>query len=107
MSPRLGQVYFAPRRQGQFLGPLSEDGREYSDETAQIIDEEVRRIIDEQYDRALRILKANRELLDRTAQNLLVDEVIEGDKLERLASSVQVPGNTDLVANAGPRVAAA
>ena len=107
MSPRLGQVYFAPRRQGQFLGPLPEDGREYSDETAQIIDEEVRRIIDEQYDRALRILKANRELLDRTAQNLLVDEVIEGDKLERLASSVQVPGNTDLVAHARPRIAAA
>ena len=91
MSQRLGQVYFAPRRQAQFLGASPGSGREYSDETARIIDEEVRRIIDEQYTIALRILEVNRDLLERTAAVLLVDEVIEGEALEALAAAVQIP----------------
>ncbi len=91
MSQRLGQVYFAPRRQAQFLGASPDSGREYSDETARIIDEEVRRIIDEQYTIALRILEVNRDLLAKTAADLLVDEVIEGEALQALAAAVQIP----------------
>ncbi|MDJ0803354.1 MAG: ATP-dependent zinc metalloprotease FtsH [Desulfobacterales bacterium] len=108
MSSRLGQVYFAAPRQMQFLGTVPESGREYSDETAQIIDEEVRRIIDDQYAVALRILKANRKLLDQTAATLLEDEVIEGDGLHALVEAVQAPGQEDaLVYDAGQHVAAA
>jgi cell division protease FtsH len=91
MSRRLGQVYFAPRRQAQFLGPAPDNGSEYSEETAKIIDEEVRHIIDEQYAIALRILEANRELLDQTAASLLVDEVIDGEALQSLAAAVRAP----------------
>jgi cell division protease FtsH len=91
MSRRLGQVYFAPRRQAQFLGASPDSGRDYSDETARVIDEEVRRIIDEQYTIALRILEVNRELLEKTAKVLLVDEVIEGEALQKLAAAVQTP----------------
>jgi cell division protease FtsH len=91
MSRRLGQVYFAPRRQAQFLGASTDSGRDYSDETARVIDEEVRRIIDEQYTIALRILEVNRELLEKTAKVLLVDEVIEGEALQKLAAAVQTP----------------
>ena len=89
MSARLGQVYFAPKRQPVFLNPAAEASGAYSDETARIIDEEVRRIIDEQYAVALEILNANRELLEKTAARLLVDEVIDGPALKDLAKAVR------------------
>ncbi len=108
MSSRLGQVYFAPPRQAQFLGTAAEAGREYSDETAQIIDEEVRRIIDDQYAVALRILRTNRDLLNKTAKKLLVDEVIAGDALQVLAGAVQAPDPEEtVVPDAARRIAAA
>jgi cell division protease FtsH len=89
MSERLGQVYFAHKRQPQFLNPMTEARGEYSDETAQIIDEEVRRIIDDQYAVALAILEKNMDLLKRTAIQLLEDEVIEGTTLADLLKAVQ------------------
>ena len=91
MSGRLGQVYFAPKRQATFLNPAAEASGDYSDETARIIDEEVRRIIDEQYAVALSILRQNRPLLEQTAARLLVDEVIDGPALENLAAAVRTP----------------
>jgi cell division protease FtsH len=93
MSERLGQVYFAHKRQPQFLNPMPEARGEYSDETAQIIDEEVRRIIDDQYAVALAILRKNMDLLKRTASQLLEDEVIEGPTLADLLKSVQSKAN--------------
>ena len=93
MSERLGQVYFAHKRQVQFLNPMPEASGEYSDETAQIIDEEVRRIIDDQYAVALAILRKNMDLLKRTAIQLLEDEVIEGPALADLLKSVQSKKN--------------
>ena len=89
MSERLGQVYFAHKRQPQFLNPMPEARGEYSDETAQIIDEEVRRIIDDQYAVALAILRKNMDLLKQTASQLLENEVIEGPALADLLKSVQ------------------
>jgi cell division protease FtsH len=88
MSERMGQVYFANRQQPSFLGAMADAGGQYSDETARTIDEEVRRIIDDQYDVALQILKANRELLVKTVSRLLKDEVIEGDVLIELTEAV-------------------
>lgn len=89
MSERLGQVYFAHKRQPQFLNTMPEARGEYSDETARIIDEEVRRIIDDQYAVALAILEKNMDLLKQTARQLLEDEVIEGPALADLLTAVQ------------------
>ncbi len=91
MSQRLGQVYFAPQRQSPFLNPF-QGGGEYSEETARKIDEEVRRIIDEQYGAAVSILRANLELLHQTARRLLKDEIIEGQELAELQRQVILPG---------------
>ena len=84
MSERLGQVFFANKQQPAFLGTHGEGGGQYSDETAKSIDEEVRRIIDEQYDKAIQILESNRELLVETVGRLLKDEVIEGGCASRI-----------------------
>jgi cell division protease FtsH len=92
MSDRLGQVYFAHKKQAPFLGAMADPGGQYSDETAKGIDEEVRRIIDSQYQVALQLLKENQELLVKTAAVLLKDEVIQGEALLALAEAVR-PGN--------------
>jgi len=95
MSERVGQVYFASKQQPAFLGMMGDVGVEYSDETAKTIDEEVRRIIEDQYNVALEILKANRDLLAVTVGRLLKDEVIEGDALIDLAQAVSLGKGMD------------
>ena len=89
MSRQLGQVYLAHDKQSQFLNPNSDSGGgDYSAMTAHLIDKEIRRIIDDQYERALAILKSNRDILDQTAETLLESEVIEGDQLKALSEAV-------------------
>jgi len=89
MSEKLGNVYYAPKRQAQFLGTPMNAATHYSDETARLLDVEVREIIDSQYAIAIGILRHNRKLLDDWAKRLLEDEVIEGETLEELISEVK------------------
>jgi cell division protease FtsH len=95
MSERVGQVYFANQQRPAFLGAMGDTVGQYSDETAKTIDEEVRRIIENQYDVALEILKANSDLLVKTVGQLLKDEVIEGEALSELAESVSLGKSMD------------
>ena len=88
MSRHLGQVYLAHNKQSHFLNPNLESGGDYSEMTAHLIDKEIRRIIDEQYERAIQILKSNRDILSQTAENLLESEVIDGEELQVLAAAV-------------------
>ncbi len=83
------------------LGPISYDGREgnpwlarefseptHSQEMAAKIDAEVRRIIDDAYNRAKAILTEQREVLDRITQKLLEKETIEGEEYQSLLTTV-------------------
>ena len=84
MSRKVGQVYFARPKKAQFMewGGMNEE--EYSESTAELIDGEVARIIGEQYERALELLKGKRDVLDRAAEVLLEKEKIEGDDLKAI-----------------------
>ena len=88
MSGSLGQVYFAHKKQGQFLNPNQEGSGDYSAMTAHLIDKEIRQIIDEQYERALEILKSKRDILSQTAETLLETETIQGEDLAALEAAV-------------------
>ena len=99
MSQELGQVYFSPKAQSPFLNPNQESGGEYSEMTAHLIDKEIRKIIDEQYKRALGILESKRDILERAAEKLLKNEVIEGDELKALADVVSNPEQSKENAN--------
>jgi cell division protease FtsH len=84
MSSRLGPMAFGA--QGQvFLGEDLMHTREYSDETARVIDEEVERILREQEDRARALLTEYRQALNLVAQSLLELETITGADVHRLA----------------------
>ncbi len=87
MSEKVGQVYFAREKHSQFLNIPAMDLRgDYSEATAQLIDQEVREIISAQYEKAKGILQEKRNVLDRGAQLLLEKEKIEGEELKALMS---------------------
>ena len=88
MSGNLGQVYFAHKKQNQFLMPNQEGSGDYSAMTAHLIDKEIRQIIDEQYERALEILRSKRDILNQAAETLLESETIQGEELKALESAV-------------------
>jgi cell division protease FtsH len=77
MNERVGNVSFYGMSQDQFNKP-------YSDNTAMLIDEEVRILLDEQYMRAQKLLKKRRKELDILAQELLTKEVLLKSDVERL-----------------------
>jgi cell division protease FtsH len=67
-----------------FLGEDLMHSRDYSDETARVIDEEVERILREQEDRCRQVLSENRNALDLVARALLAQETIDGEEVGRL-----------------------
>ena len=87
MSDKLGKVSFDGERQPLFLrtNQASTNG-DYSESTAQEIDAEVRRIIEEQYTRVTTLLTAQQNTLRDAAEVLLQKEVISGEELKAIAS---------------------
>ncbi len=84
MSARLGPRTFGRRQSMVFLGRDISEERDYSERTAEQIDEEVRRVIDEAHVRCRQVIVAHRDSLNQLASALAVDETIEGDDLRRL-----------------------
>ncbi len=84
MSEKLGLVRYAPEG-AQFLStPFFESDGNLSSETRSLIEGEVRRIVDEQYERAKRILGECRDVLDKVANTLLEREVIGAEEIHGL-----------------------
>jgi cell division protease FtsH len=84
MSGLVGQVYFARERRPLFLETGMQGGGEYSEATAQLIDKEIREVISTQYGKAMEILRAKRDVLDKASVVLLEKEKIEGKDLKEL-----------------------
>ncbi len=89
MSERLGPVHLASRRGALFLDgrgvqPGEEPGRGFSEETARVIDAEVRRLVSEAHDRAFDLLQRDRAVLEELAQRLLEQEIVDREELRRL-----------------------
>ncbi|HOC37946.1 MAG TPA: cell division protein FtsH, partial [Thermodesulfobacteriota bacterium] len=84
MSQQLGQIYFERERKAMFLEPIPPSAPDYSEETARIIDQEVKNIIDTQYEVAKNILRSHQGVLKEGAEILLKEENIEGERLKAL-----------------------
>jgi cell division protease FtsH len=84
MSKNIGQVYFQREHRAQFMNIGMEGAAEYSEATAELIDNEVKAIISEEYKKAIDILKLRKELIVKAADLLLKKEKIEGRELKDL-----------------------
>ena len=91
MSEKLGPRTFGKREELVFLGREISEQSDYSDNTAQQIDEEVHRLIQEAHDRAEEILETNKAKLIQLARHLITNETIEGDALNKLLESEAPP----------------
>jgi len=84
MSERLGPVAYRTSEEHPFLGREIYEQREFSEHTAQVIDEEVSRILHEAADHALRLLGEHRDKLDAIARALEKNEVLDDTEVEEL-----------------------
>ena len=84
MSERLGPRTFGRRDSMIFLGRDIAEQRDYSERTAEEIDEEVRRIVEDAHELSRAVLREHRAKLDEVAAALIEVETLEGDDLQRL-----------------------
>jgi len=86
MSESLGPLTFGQREELVFLGREIGEQRDYSEAVAQEIDQEVRRIIDQAYQRAKEVLTAHRDRLEAVARRLVEVETLEEEEFKALVS---------------------
>ncbi|MCL1829434.1 MAG: ATP-dependent zinc metalloprotease FtsH [Oscillospiraceae bacterium] len=91
MSDRLGPISFDSSEHSIFIGRDFGQTKSYSEETAAMIDEEVKRIFDEAGERCEVILKEHMELLIKTADYLLENETMEGEDFDYLCDTGEFP----------------
>jgi len=91
MSDILGPLAYDKQGGGQFLGNSNNPRRSVSDATAQAIDKEVRNLVDDAHEIALKILRNNLPLLESISQKILKEEVIEGEDLKTLLAESKMP----------------
>ena len=84
MSEKLGPLTFGKKQEEIFLGREITQHRDYSEQTAIMIDEEVKRLVLENYDRAKKLLKDNINSLKALAEALLEKEVLDGPEIDEI-----------------------
>jgi cell division protease FtsH len=90
MSERMGPLTFGKREEHVFLGREIAKHRDYSDKTAEEIDEETKRIVTEAYHQTKELLEKNRNLLDAIAKALLERETLEANEIDQIILEAKV-----------------
>lgn len=90
MSDRLGPVALGRQQGNMFLGRDIMAERDFSEETAAAIDDEVRNLVEQAYGRAKDVLVSNREVLDELSQLLIEKETVDADELQDLLANSDV-----------------
>ncbi len=95
MSETLGPLTYGKKEEAIFLGKEFNRHQDYSEATALKIDSEVKRIVSEQYERAMRILTEKRQFLQTVADALLEHEVLDAEQVQEILAgqpmTVRVP----------------
>jgi cell division protease FtsH len=90
MSEKLGMLQYGDNQEEVFLGHSVSRSHDISDETAKIIDEEVRRIVDESYERAKKICTDHKDLLDKLGNALLEYETLTGEDIAAIIAGKDI-----------------
>lgn len=98
MSTELGPMVYGQKEELIFLGREISEQRDYSENVAEQIDKEVRRLVNESYTQAKLILQNHRESLDAVAQRLMEVETLTKDEFERIfPTPVKKTGGTPVL----------
>ena len=95
MSPRLGPRVFGQKEELVFLGREIGEQRDYSESIAEQIDEEVHLIVSSAYERALQVLRENRDKLDAVAERLMEVETIGRDEFLEIMGDREPPAASE------------
>ncbi len=93
MSEKLGPLSFGDEGEQVFMGRELIHNKNYSDDTARVIDEEVRRIIDEAHEKARKIISEKKDILHKIAEALLDRETISGKDIDLIIEGKELPPN--------------
>src|SRR5258705_10964085 len=88
MSDAMGPLTFGKKEEQIFLGREIAQHQDYSEDTALKIDQEVKRFVTDNYQRAHRLLSDSKETLVKMAKSLLAPEVIDAEQVRRLAAGL-------------------
>jgi cell division protease FtsH len=91
MSESMGPIAFGQKEEAIFLGREIAQHRDYSENTAIRIDEEVRRIVDEAYNTAKAILQEHEDLLHKISETLIEKETLDGKEIDAIIEATK-PG---------------
>jgi cell division protease FtsH len=94
LSDAIGPILVGDNEQELFLGREIQHRREVSEQTAQLVDAEVKKVIDRSYERARQTLQANLSLLHKVAEALLERETLTRDDIEMLSRGDTLPPRT-------------
>ncbi len=90
MSEKLGPVTFGKQNEMIFLGKELGEERNYSEKTADLIDAEVKRIIEECYSRAKKVLREQKKIVLEIANVLLKKETLQGKELKEYLAKIKI-----------------
>lgn len=102
MSPAMGPLTFGKKEEQIFLGREISQHRDYSEDTAIRIDQEVKRIVEEGYNHAARILEENRNTLVRLAEALLEYETLDIIEIEAIIKGQPIKPRTGVPSDPDP-----
>jgi len=91
----LGPITFGKKEEQIFLGREISQHRDFSEETAQKIDQEVRRLVDDGYNSAHHILETNRPVLEKIAVALLEREVLDANEIQMIIEGKELPARVN------------
>ena len=88
MSEAMGPLTFGRKEEQIFIGREIAQHQDYSENTALLIDKEIKRIVTHNYERARSMLKAHQGALDSMAEELLIREVLDAEQVRRMAAGL-------------------
>jgi cell division protease FtsH len=91
MSEKMGPLTFGQKEEQIFLGKEFARHKDYSEQTAESIDAEIRSIVTESYEKAKNIIEENKETLERIAEALLERETLDAVEIETLIEGRELP----------------
>lgn len=102
MSEKLGPVTFGKKEEEIFLGREISQHRDYSEGTAIVIDEEVKKIVNRGMERAMTVLNENMDTLHRLSAALLEREILDSDEIDRVMRGEVLPPFEKVAVNGEP-----